>query len=111
MIELGSNAEVLVLARALGDPKRLKIFLALRTAERCVRDLVASQNLSQPLVSHHLSVLLSAGLVQTRWARGFKLYALSPGGLGAARALAMELLDPNSVGPSALPGGNAACCQ
>ncbi|MDQ6948340.1 MAG: metalloregulator ArsR/SmtB family transcription factor [Actinomycetota bacterium] len=103
--------DVLALTRALADPNRLKIFFALRVTERCVSDLVASQDLAQSLVSHHLTVLLRAGLVQARWADGFKLYALNPAGLAAARALAMQFLDPASVNPHALPGGNADCCR
>lgn len=97
--------------RALADHNRLRLFLALRDKERCVRDLVEGQGLPQPLVSHHLRVLADAGLVQVRRADGFSLYAVSPEGMGAARALAMELLDPAAIGPLARPGGNEACCR
>ncbi|MDQ6838326.1 MAG: metalloregulator ArsR/SmtB family transcription factor [Actinomycetota bacterium] len=110
-VEVDFSAEVLTLTRALADPNRLRIFLALRVTERCVRDLVDSQNLPQPLVSHHLHVLSRAGLVQARWSEGFKLYALRTEGLAAARDLAIELLNPESIDPLGLPGGNAACCQ
>jgi DNA-binding transcriptional ArsR family regulator len=103
--------DVLPVLRALADPNRLRIFLALRDKERCVRDLVEAEDLPQPLVSHHLRVLSEAGLVQSRRSDGFSLYAVSPGGMGAARALAMDLLDPDAVGPLARPGGNEACCR
>ncbi len=104
-------AEVLPLLRALSDPNRLRLFLALRDKERCVRDLVDTEDLPQPLVSHHLRVLADAGLVQARRSEGFSLYAVRPEGLAAARDLAMELLDPDAVGPLARPGGNEACCR
>jgi ArsR family transcriptional regulator len=104
-------AEVLPVLRALGDPNRLRLFMALRDKERCVRDLVDTEDIPQPLVSHHLRVLVEAGLVVARRSEGFSLYAVSPAGLAAARRLAMELLDPDAVGPLARPGGNDGCCR
>lgn len=103
--------DVLPVLRALAEPNRLRLFLALRDKERCVRDLVDTEGLPQPLVSHHLRVLADAGLVTARRSEGFSLYAVSTGGMAAARALTMELLDPDAVGPHARPGGNKACCR
>ena len=105
------ESDVLPVLRALADPNRLRLFLALRDKERCVRDLVDTEGLPQPLVSHHLRVLADAGLVQARRSDGFSLYAVSPEGLTAARDLAMVLLDPDAVGPLARPGGNDGCCR
>ncbi len=81
--------DVLPVLRALGESNRLRLFLALRDKERCVRDLVDSEGLPQPLVSHHLKVLVDAGLM-TRDKRGvWAYYALVPGALDAlARVLA-----------------------
>ena len=105
------ETEVLTLLRTLADPTRLRIFEALRAKERCVRDLVESENLSQPLVSHHLGALSRAGLVRARRAPGgFTMYALDPDGLAAARRCMLELLDGDSLGVLALPGGNTSCC-
>jgi ArsR family transcriptional regulator len=103
--------DVLPVLRALADPNRLRLFQALRDKERCVRDLVDTEGLPQPLVSHHLRVLAEVGLVQVRRSDGFSLYAVSPDGMAAARVLAMDLLDPDAVGPLALPGGNDGCCR
>ena len=103
--------DVLPVLRALAEPNRLRLFLALRDKERCVRDLVDSEGLPQPLVSHHLRVLADAGLVQSRRSDGFSLYAVSTEGMAAARTLAMDLLDPGAVGPLARPGGNEGCCR
>lgn len=102
---------VLAVTRALADPTRLRVFLSLRQAERCVRDLVDSEGIPQPLVSHHLRVLAEAGLVQSRWADGFRLYAVSPEGMSMARARLVEVLDADGLAPAARPGGNAACCR
>ena len=105
------RSDVLPVLRALAEPNRLRLFLALRDKERCVRDLVDTEGLPQPLVSHHLRVLADAGLVQARRSDGFSLYAVSPDGMAVARGQAMELLDPDAVGPLARPGGNEGCCR
>ena len=97
--------------RALAAPTRLRLFLALFETERCVTDLVASEGVAQPPVSHHSRVLADAGLVQARRADGFKLYAVNLDGMAAARALVIDLFDPDAVNPRARPGGNEDCCR
>ena len=106
-----TDAELLGLLRALADPTRLRLFLALRQAERCVRDLVDTEGIPQPLVSHHLRVLADAGLVQTRRSDGFAFYAVNGEGMASALDRLADVLDPESVSPLALPGGNEACCK
>jgi ArsR family transcriptional regulator len=63
--------------------------VAAHGGEACVCDLTAPVGLSQPTVSHHLKVLVDAGLM-TRDKRGvWAYYALVPGALDAlARVLA-----------------------
>lgn len=51
---------------ALADPSRRRILDLLRTGERCVGDLVAALDITQPGVSKHLRVLRRAGLVEVR---------------------------------------------
>jgi DNA-binding transcriptional ArsR family regulator len=76
-----------------------------------VRDLVDSEAMAQPLVSHHLRVLGDAGLVLSRRADGFTLYSVDPGGMAAARQAVVALLDTDVLDPVALPGGNRDCCS
>jgi DNA-binding transcriptional ArsR family regulator len=52
------------LLRALAAPVRIAIVLQLRTAPRCVHDLVDALDLPQPLISQHLRVLKDAGVVR-----------------------------------------------
>jgi len=70
--------------KAIGDPTRLRLLslvAAHEGAEACVCDLTAPVGLSQPTVSHHLKVLVEAGLL-TRTRRGtWSFYALVPGAL------------------------------
>jgi ArsR family transcriptional regulator, arsenate/arsenite/antimonite-responsive transcriptional repressor len=58
------TAEVL---KALADPTRLQMILALRAADQpvCICDFTATFSLSQPTVSHHMGKLREAGLVES----------------------------------------------
>lgn len=51
------------LLRALAAPIRIAIVLQLREADRCVHELVEALDVAQPLISQHLRVLKSAGVV------------------------------------------------
>ena len=70
--------------KAIGEPTRLRLLslvAATEGAEACVCDLTAPVGLAQPTVSHHLKVLVDAGLL-TRTKRGvWSYYALVPGAL------------------------------
>ena len=58
--------------KALGDPTRLSLMMAVATgdnAEACVCDLTPETGLAQSTVSHHLKLLVDAGLL-TRTQRG-----------------------------------------
>ena len=76
--------------KALADPARLRL-LSLVAAhaggEACVCDLTEPLGLSQPTVSHHLKVLVEAGLL-TRDKRGvWVYYAVRPAALAAVATL------------------------
>jgi ArsR family transcriptional regulator len=72
--------------KALADPTRLRLLSLIAAhegAEACVCDLTDPVGLSQPTVSHHLKVLVDAGLI-TRDKRGvWAYYAVVPGALEA----------------------------
>lgn len=51
------------LLRALAAPVRIAIVLQLREEARCVHELVDALDVPQPLVSQHLRILKSAGVV------------------------------------------------
>lgn len=52
------------LLRALAAPVRIAIVLQLLESARCVHDLVDALGVTQPLISQHLRVLKSAGVVR-----------------------------------------------
>src|SRR5688572_15354398 len=68
-------------AKALGDPTRLAVSLALRDGgELCVCDLAWVCERSDKLVSHHVRQLRSAGLVVSRRDGKMVMYALTAHG-------------------------------
>lgn len=51
------------LLKALANPMRLRIVLALAASDRCVHELVDELGAPQPLVSQHLRLLRAARLI------------------------------------------------
>lgn len=76
--------------KAIADPARLRLLsmvAAHEGGEACVCDLTDPLGLSQPTVSHHLKVLVEAGLL-TREKRGVWAYfTLVPGALDSLAAV------------------------
>ncbi|MFJ4107994.1 ArsR/SmtB family transcription factor [Oerskovia enterophila] len=70
--------------KALADPTRVQLLSIVAShegGEACVCDLTEPVGLSQPTVSHHLKILVDAGLL-TREQRGrWAYYSLIPGAL------------------------------
>lgn len=86
--------------RALGDAHRLRALHFLRAATPtccasgegvCACDLVTHLGLSQPTISHHMRLLVTAGLVSAEKRGRWTHYALSPAGLAAVRGLLDDL--------------------
>ena len=68
-------------AKALGDPTRLTLAVALRAGgELCVCDLSWVAERSENLVSHHVRALRAAGLVTSRREGKMVMYALTERG-------------------------------
>jgi DNA-binding transcriptional ArsR family regulator len=63
--------------QVLADPLRLKIIILLRDGEKCVCELVDSLGQKQPLVSYHLKLMTSAGLIRKRMDGNWAYYSLS----------------------------------
>ena len=86
--------EIAHVFKALSDPTRvrlLSIVAAHDGGEACVCDLTEPVGLSQPTVSHHLKLLVEAGLL-TREQRGkWGYYSVVPGALNRLGALLTEV--------------------
>ncbi|MEW6636117.1 MAG: metalloregulator ArsR/SmtB family transcription factor [Actinomycetota bacterium] len=78
-------------ARALADPTRLMLAAALAEGgELCVCDLAWISNRAQNLVSHHLRLLRSAGLVSSRRDGKLVMYSLTTVGRSLLSAVLGE---------------------
>ena len=89
-ITAGQAAGLARMLKALADPTRLRLvsLVAARDGgEACVCDLTGPLGLTQPTISHHLKVLVGAGIF-TRDKRGvWAYYALVPEALNALSAV------------------------
>ena len=65
------------LLRAFAHPIRLQLLDALRGGERGVTELVERSQLPQPMVSRHLAILRSAGVVRCEAVGREKVYGMA----------------------------------
>lgn len=83
----GRAASVL---RALAEPTRLRLISLIAAhgpgGQACVCHLTEPVGLSQPTVSHHLKLLVDAGLLIREQRGKWAYYSLVPGALAAAAA-------------------------
>jgi len=63
--------------KALGEPARLQLLMALRGGEKSVSELVGTTGLGQANVSKHLQQLHACGYVRRRKAGTFAYYAIA----------------------------------
>ncbi|MBT2377039.1 ArsR family transcriptional regulator [Streptomyces sp. CB00316] len=81
--------------KAIADPTRLQILRLIErspTREACVCDLTDCLGLRQPTVSHHLKIMMDAGIL-TRERRGtWAWFSVDPEGLRRIR----DILEPTA---------------
>lgn len=79
-----------VLLKAVADPVRLRLLSAVRATEAgeaCVCDLTDLVGLAQPTVSHHLRVLVEAGLLEREKRGTWAWFRLVPSRLDDVAAI------------------------
>jgi DNA-binding transcriptional ArsR family regulator len=69
--------EFMAITKALSDPGRVRILLALRGGELCVCQITELFGLATSTISKHLSILSHAGLVLSRKAERWVYYRLA----------------------------------
>lgn len=79
-------------AKALGDPTRLAIALALRAEPACVCDLGWIVGRDERLISHHARALKGAGVARSRREGKMVIYELTEEGRALVDAVAPEAL-------------------
>ncbi len=85
--------------KALAEPLRLAIVVALAREELCVCHLTEELDAPQPLISHHLRVLRQAGVVESEKWRYWTYYRLRPDALAELAAVSGALADRASASP------------
>lgn len=98
------------LFRVLAEPNRLRVLYLLMQQETCVCELLPDLGISQPLLSHHLSVLAEAGLVRSRRQAQRIYYSVAPEALAQFKSLLLEHLDPDKLPPEAALGQGIEQC-
>ncbi len=72
--------------KILIDKKRLRILNLLFRNEMCVCEISAAMRVSQPLISHHLSVLRRAGIIKMRKIGYWRFFSLDNNGLSKIKS-------------------------
>lgn len=74
-MDAGTALEVAVRLKALADPVRVRLMSMLLAAEEvCTCELAPAVGVTEGTVSHHLSVLRRAGLIDDGVRRGMNVY-------------------------------------
>ena len=68
--------EFMAITKALSDPSRVRILLALRRGELCVCQITELLGFAPSTMSKHLSILHHAGLIQSRKSERWVHYRL-----------------------------------
>ncbi|NWL12488.1 ArsR/SmtB family transcription factor [Paenarthrobacter nitroguajacolicus] len=80
--------------KALADPNRLRLLSIVKgepSGESCVCDLTEPLGLGQPTVSHHLKILVDAGLLHREKRGTWAYYSLVPGALDDVSGILAKL--------------------
>ena len=88
-----TNQKMARVFKAMGDENRLTILSLLHTGERCACRLQEALNISQPTLSHHMHILLDAGLVRARKDGKWIYYSLSQEGAREAADMLCGILN------------------
>ena len=89
-IDPGQAEQLAAALKVLADPARLRLLSLIQAqpaGEACVCHLTAPLGLSQPTVSHHLKVLLQAGLVEREQRGSWAFFRVVPQQLQSLREL------------------------
>lgn len=89
-LDVATADRLAAVLKALAEPTRLRLVSMIAAhdgAEACVCDLTDPLDLSQPTVSHHLKVLVEAGLLEREQRGKWSYYSLVPGALDALASM------------------------
>ncbi|WP_287153097.1 metalloregulator ArsR/SmtB family transcription factor [Candidatus Solincola tengchongensis] len=96
-IESEAVNDLQVFLRAVADATRLRILCLLFDGEKSVCYLEERLGVSQPLVSHHLSVLRDVGLIRSRKSGTWSYYSLVPEAMFRLNQLFLRVLGAEKI--------------
>ncbi len=79
--------------KAIADPNRLRLISLISSStgnEACVCDLTEPLELGQPTVSHHLKILVDAGILHREKRGVWAYFSIVPGALNALAGVLTE---------------------
>ncbi len=79
--------------KAIADPNRLRLVSLISASaanEACVCDLTEPLDLGQPTVSHHLKILVDAGILHREKRGVWAYYSIVPGSLDSLAGVLTE---------------------
>lgn len=81
--------------KAIAEPNRLQIVDMISTGEKCACDLLDNFNFTQPTLSHHMKVLIEAGIVSARKDGKWHYYSLSQKNIDVFESLINQIFKKN----------------
>ncbi|OMH24548.1 transcriptional regulator [Tersicoccus phoenicis] len=85
-LDEAAAARAAAVLKALADPTRLRLVSMVRSSARecCVCELSEPFDLSQPTISHHLKLLVDAGVLRRERRGTWSYYSIVPGSVEPA---------------------------
>lgn len=96
-------SDTVMMLKALADENRLRIFKMLMNGETCACKLLEQLNVSQPTLSHHMRILVSSGLVNSRKDAQWMRYSINKDNLEVLKSFF------NDIDVSGIPLINPGC--
>ena len=96
-LDAGSAERLAGLLKVIAEPTRLRLLslvAAHQDSEECICNLTEVVGLSQPTVSHHMKLLVDAGLLHREQRGKWAYYRLVPGALDALGQLVATVAQP-----------------
>jgi ArsR family transcriptional regulator len=95
-LDLESAQRLAAVLKVIADPTRLRllsIVAAHQDREECICNLTDRVGLSQPTVSHHMKLLVDAGLLEREQRGKWAYYRLQPGALQSLAGVVATIAD------------------
>jgi ArsR family transcriptional regulator len=97
VLDAAAAEQLAAVLKVLAEPTRLRLLsliAANQDSEECICNLTDVVGVSQPTVSHHMKLLVDAGLLEREQRGKWAYYRLVPGALDALAGLLTKVAQP-----------------